>query len=67
MKKMLICLLLLFCLAGCKPNKLDNEVSIIVPNGIPYLAVAGIKEEINIKMDTVSGAENLQAALIGNN
>ena len=67
MKKMLICLLLLFCLVGCKPNKLDNEVSIIVPNGIPYLAVAGIKEEINIKMDTVSGAENLQAALLGNN
>lgn len=67
MKKILICLLMLLCLVGCKTNKLDNEVSIIVPNGIPYLAVAGIKEETNIKMDTVSGAENLQAALLGNN
>lgn len=71
MKKVILYLFMLFMLTGCDllsflgNPKLENEVSIIVPNGIPYLAVAGIKENENVKMDTTTGGENLKAALLG--
>lgn len=43
---------------------LESEVSIIVPNGTPYLAIGGLLENEKINITAVSGPENLRAALL---
>ena len=43
---------------------LNSEVKLIVPNGTPYLAVAGLLENNNINIEVVSGPANLQSALV---
>ena len=45
-------------------GKLENEVTIIVPNGTPFMAVAGLLEEENVNIEVVSGPANLQTALV---
>lgn len=67
MKKivLVICLLLSsLCISGCNKNKLEDEVSIIVPYGSPYLAIGGLIEVENLKIEAVNGAQNLQTALV---
>ena len=67
MKKivLVICLLLSsLCISGCNKNKLEDEVSIIVPYGSPYLAIGGLIEVENLKIEAVNGAQNLQMALV---
>jgi ABC-type nitrate/sulfonate/bicarbonate transport system substrate-binding protein len=67
MKKivLVICLLLSsLCISGCNKNKLEDEVSIIVPYGSPYLAIGGLIEVENLKIEAVNGAQNLQTTLV---
>lgn len=44
--------------------KLENEISVIAPMGTPYLALGGLLEEENVKIDGVQGADPLKAALV---
>lgn len=73
MKKVIYILSLLFVLAlsACiniessdkKDVGLEKDVTVLVPNGTPYYAIAGLLEYKNISIDAVSGPSNLQAAL----
>lgn len=68
----ILCLLFLsifITLTSCgekeeKDLGLEKEVSIIVPNGIPYLAIGGLLEYEKVNIESVSGPSNLQAALV---
>ena len=68
MKKVLYSLLLfvMIFMSSCSfsNNNLEEEVSIITPKGIPFLAIGGLLEEENVKIESVAGAENLQTALV---
>lgn len=65
MKKIivLICLLLsLTTLSSCTKEN-SEKVTIIVPNGIPYMAISGLLLEDTVSIEVVSGVANLQTAL----
>ena len=67
MKKILSIICLLFIsifLFSCDDNSLESEVTILVPNGTPYLAIGGLLENENIKIEVVNGPSNLQSALV---
>ena len=52
-------------LASCGNVKVENEVKIITPYGTPYLALGGLLNEENVKIDAVNGADGIKAALVG--
>ena len=67
MKKFLSFIFLLIVtlwLASCGSVKLENEVKIITPYGTPYLALGGLLNEENVKIDAVNGADGVKAALV---
>ena len=67
MKKIFVVISLLcvsLFISGCSKNKLEEEVSIIVPYGSPYLAIGGLLENENLKIEAVNGAANLQTAFV---
>lgn len=67
MKKILVFVFLMIftlSLASCANVKLENEVTIITPNGTPYLALGGLLDEENVKIDAVNGADALKTALV---
>lgn len=68
-KKILFLLLVLFifCLSGCGVETVKEEVSVIVPQGNPFIAVGNLVEEENIKIENVNGAAGVKAALVGGN
>ena len=51
-------------LASCGNVKVENEVKIITPYGTPYLALGGLLNEDNVKIDAVNGADGVKAALV---
>lgn len=51
-------------LASCGNAKVENEVKIITPYGTPYLALGGLLNEENVKIDAVNGADGIKAALV---
>lgn len=67
MKKLLFSifsLLLVFGLLSCEKDiKLDEEVSVVAPGGIPYLALSNLVKMDNVDVKAVEGTE-VQAALI---
>ncbi len=52
-------------LASCGNTKVESEVKIITPYGTPYLALGGLLNEENVKIDAVNGADGIKAALVG--
>jgi len=46
-------------------NGIKEEVSIVVPQGNPYIAVGNLVGEENIKIDSVNGAAGVKTALVG--
>ncbi len=65
MKKIVTMLLFIavLVLVGCGQTKIEEEVSVIVPQGNPFIAVGNLLEEENIKIDSVNGAEGVKKAL----
>lgn len=72
MRKILFALSLLFVsimLVSCGDKEentgisISEEVTILTPNGTPYVAIAGVLGTENVKIETVAGAANLQTAL----
>ena len=64
-------LVLVGCTNPVKPENPDNggndvkeEVSIIVPQGNPFIAVGNLVGEENIKIDSVNGAAGVKQALV---
>lgn len=60
-------MLLIMVLCSCSNlnnDRLNSEVSIITPKGIPFLSIGGLLEEENLFIERVSGADNLQTALV---
>ena len=47
-----------------EPNGLKNEVTILVPNGTPYIGLGGLLDEENISITAVNGADNLKSGLV---
>ena len=45
--------------------KINNEVKIITPYGTPFLALGGLLDEENVKIDAVNGADGIKTALVG--
>ena len=67
MKKFFIFMFLIITtlsLASCGNVKVENEVKIITPYGTPYLALGGLLNEENVKIDAVNGADGLKTALV---
>lgn len=74
MKKIIsvLCLVLVLFTVSCSLNEipttlpeveLNSEVSILVPSGTPYLAIAGLLKNPKIKIDISNGPSGLQTAL----
>ena len=74
MKKIIcfLCLIVVMMLSACKIKEqapalpeidLNSEVSILVPSGTPYLAIAGLLNNSKIKIEISNGPDKLQAAL----
>jgi ABC-type nitrate/sulfonate/bicarbonate transport system substrate-binding protein len=51
-------------LFSCGNVKLENEVTIITPYGTPFLALGGLLNEENVKIDAVNGADGIKTALV---
>ena len=64
MKKLILFILLSILMTGCALKKPESQVSIIVPNGIPLIAVGDLIGEENIKIESVTGPALLQTALV---
>ena len=67
MKKILSLILLTIMslsLFSCGNVKLENEVTIITPYGTPFLALGGLLNEENVKIDAVNGADGIKTALV---
>ena len=67
MKKLFVFIFLMIftlSLASCGNVKVENEVKIITPYGTPYLALGGLLDEENVKIDAVNGADGLKTALV---
>lgn len=67
MKKILSFILLTIMslsLFSCGNVKLENEVTIITPYGTPFLALGGLLNEENVKIDAVNGADGIKTALV---
>lgn len=67
MRKLLSFILLMvlsFSLISCGEVKLENEVNIITPYGTPYLALGGLLDKENVKIDAVNGADGIKTALV---
>lgn len=66
--KKIISFILLFILtlsfSSCGNVKLSGEVNIITPYGTPFLAMGGLLNEENVKIDAVNGADGIKAALV---
>ena len=65
---MLIFILMVSCsidknVAELPKVELDNEVSVLVPSGTPYLALCGLLNSEKIKVDISNGPSVLQSAL----
>lgn len=81
MKKILLNLLIVLALlfiVGCNNNENGNErgeselivneeISIAVPMGAPYIAIGNLLGTKNIKIDGVNGVEGVKAAFTGGN
>jgi ABC-type nitrate/sulfonate/bicarbonate transport system substrate-binding protein len=68
----ILCLVLVLFTVSCSLNEipttlpeveLNSEVSILVPSGTPYLAIAGLLKNPKIKIDISNGPSGLQTAL----
>ena len=59
-----ISLLIISLLLNSCGNEELEAVKIIVPNGTPYLAVAGLLNDDRVIIDAVSGTDGLDAALV---
>lgn len=57
-------LIILLVSCGNKDAERVNKVSVIVPNGSPYLAIAGLLGNDNVDIEVVSGPANLQSVLV---
>ena len=72
MKKILLLILLFMTtlLGACtndepnKPSTIENNVTIIAPNGTPYIALGGLLNTENIEITAVNGADNLKSGLV---
>ncbi len=60
---MLLIFLCLFC--GCG-NKVEEKVTIVVPQGNPYIAIGNLIGEENIVIESVNGAAGVKNALVSN-
>jgi ABC-type nitrate/sulfonate/bicarbonate transport system substrate-binding protein len=57
-------MILTLSFASCGNVKVENEVKVITPYGTPFLALGGLLEEENVKIDAVNGADGIKAALV---
>jgi len=70
MKKIILIpfiIIILIGLVGCGPQKGEEKVTIIVPQGNPFIAVGNLVGEGNIEIENVNGAAGVKAALVNNN
>lgn len=64
MKKYMLVILLSLMLVGCVSTKVNNEVNILVPSGIPFIAIGDLIDENNISIESVSGPDLLVSGMI---
>lgn len=60
---MLVIFLAALVLVGCGGNKEKEEITLVVPQGHPFIAVGTLLNEENVKVDSVNGAPGVKAAL----
>lgn len=65
MKKIITILVLLFILCGCNGKK--EEVKLLIPDGIPTIAIGGLFEDEDINVNIVSGTDLLSSELLQSN
>ena len=69
MKKILyliIMLILSLSFLSCGDVKLESEVKVLTPYGTPYLALGGLLNEENVKIDAINGADGIKTELVKN-
>lgn len=54
--------ILLITSTGC----IKKEIRVIVPEGMPYIAIGGLEGKMKVKIDRVSGSAALKAAFVAN-
>lgn len=59
---LLFLIILLMTSTGC----IKKEIRMIVPEGMPYIAMGGLEGKMKIKIDRVSGSAALKAAFVAN-
>ena len=64
MKRYYFVILFMFFLVGCSSTNLTDEVKVLVPNGIPLIAVGGLVEKENITIEAVAGPDLLISGMI---
>lgn len=64
MKKILCLTLMLFLLFGCVSHKEESKVTVLVPYGIPLIAVGGLIGDDHLTIEAVSGPDLLISGLI---
>lgn len=64
MKKNILVILLCLILVGCVSTKVTNEVKVLVPSGIPFIAIGDLITEDNISIESVSGPDLLVSGMI---
>ncbi len=60
----LVLLMLIWCLLMCGCN--DEQIKIIVPEGMPYIMLGDIDEQKNVVVENVPGGAALKSALMSN-
>lgn len=58
---LLLIMILFMVVSGCKK---EAEIKIIVPEGMPYIAIGGMIGKKNVTVDVVSGSSALKAAFV---
>lgn len=60
----IVILVLMIILTGCGSQNVEEEVSIAVPQGNPFIAIGNLLGEENIKIESVNGAAGVKAELV---
>lgn len=64
MKRIFLLIMIFLTLAGCDSGKLKNQVTILVPSGIPLIAVGDLLDCDKLTIDSVSGPDLLVSGMI---
>jgi len=64
MKKILFLIITALMLVGCNSRKIHNKIKILVPNGIPLIAIGDLIDQDKVTIESVSGPDLLISGMV---